>query len=235
MESKRFLKEKFKKVIEILSEPFYTYFGDEGVIYDEFPLEEIESSWCSGCTKVCVVEDNVVFKTSFRGYVYDFDDEKNDYYDEPIIERWNTDYCKLEFDVYVEALTAGLGKFFAKTIQVSPYVYAQEKCEIDLCNLICSNEKRDFKKSSLEDKELEDYIKSKGLSSLSISLGLTAMSFLIAQYDIDDLYELEKFIDDYDINDLHSSNMGFFNGKLKFFDFSGYNSDTFELLKNKTA
>ena len=71
--------------------------------------------------------------------------------------------------------------------------------------------------------------------SLSISLGLTAMSFLIAQYDIDDLHELENFLDDYDINDLHSSNMGFFNGKLKFFDFSGYNSDTFELLKNKTA
>jgi hypothetical protein len=55
----------------------------------------------------------------------------------------------------------------------------------------------------------------------------------VSMYTFEELYCLQKFLEEYDINDLHSSNIGWFGNELKFIDFSGYGTATASIVSSK--
>lgn len=215
---------KYIDVMELLNEDHYTYDGDEGVIYDEYPFDEY--NWATGASKICIVVNDIVFKTSFSGYAYDYDYEESDYYEEPIFEKWDRDYCLMEYQLYQLACKWGVEKFFAETIKVMPYVYAQPRCG----EIRGENSKTFHIKDITDTDNFISIVDELGLESLRKKLGTLDFRYFVAVYSIDELLKLQSFLDFYEINDLHGHNFGWFGGELKFFDFCGYNSDTFEKL-----
>ena len=101
--------ELFKSIIEVLELNHYTYCDENGVVYDEYPLDDF--CWKTGASKVCIPYAGLVFKTSFSGYAYDYDYETSDWYSVPIFEEWDTDYCKIEYEIYKRAVKEGVGDF----------------------------------------------------------------------------------------------------------------------------
>lgn len=215
---------KYIDVMKLLNEDHYTYDGDEGVIYDEYPFDEY--NWATGASKICIIVNNIVFKTSFSGYAYDYDYEESDYYEEPIFENWDRDYCLMEYQLYQLACKWGVEKFFAETVKVMPYVYAQPRCD----EIFGEPSKNFHLKDNTNTDDWMLIIHELGLDSLKLKLGSPNFRYFAAVYPIDELLKLQNFLDFYEINDLHGHNFGWFDGELKFFDFCGYNSDTFEKL-----
>ena len=83
--------------------------------------------------------------------------------------------------------------------------------------------------------EIRDFVRKNGLGFLYDKTGVGAIRILMMHHSVEELTKLENFLYDYDINDLHNCNMGIFNGELKIFDFSGFGSDTSEILKRKVS
>ena len=218
----------YNEIVDILSQSHYTYDGDEGIIYDDYPFDGYE--FLTGASKICIPAGDYVFKTSFSGYAYDYNYETSDFYDEPLFEDWKVDYCEAEYKIYELAKAAGLGRFFAATYKINSRVYVQERCPQifeDYCGSPYVLSKRDNTDTDTFLEILDDL----GLSFLRQELHFRTMRYLVMEYSINDLLALQDFIITYDINDLHDGNCGFFGDKIKFFDFCGYNSDTFEKLK----
>lgn len=131
------------------------------------------------------------------------------------------DYCEIEEDNYIEAANRGLEEFFAPTefmysIQDVP-VYLQQRVIVDrdLFDDSFFNYSKNFFKRELYDNEDEYY---------------DAINKMVDDMDeIDrlravfgDNEELERFIEDFGINDLHSMNFGILNGRYVLSDFSGF-------------
>lgn len=222
----------FKPIIEVLNQDHYTYFGDEqGLLYDEYPLEEYY--WKTGRSKVCIIYAGMVFKTSFSGYAYDYDYEKSDWLDEPIFEKWDKDYCQIEYDIYIRAVKEGVGIFFAETFKLSPKVYTQEECDEIFEDFLENDDTlppRSLNGFSSED--ITIYASDNGILRLKSALGTTLFRYFLDCYSIHSLQKLNEFLVKYDVNDLHEKNLGWFDGKLKFFDFCGFHSSTLEKLKS---
>lgn len=220
------IREHYKDIIDVLSAPVYTYLGDEGLIYDEYPFEDYD--WNTGASKVCILTGRYAFKTSFSGYAYDYNIDESDWYEDPVFEEWDKDYCATEYSVYELACAAGLGNFFCETVKLNDKVYVQEECDLIFDNCI----EEDY--LELDRTPFNDFTSTLdrlGLYSLRVKLGFRVMRFFVYQHSIDELIKLQQFLIDYDINDLHEHNLGWFGDKLKFFDFCGYNSSTSEKIK----
>lgn len=215
---------KYSDVMELLNEDHYTYDGEEGVIYDEYPFDDY--NWATGASKICIIVGDIVFKTSFTGYAYDYDYENSDFYKETIYESWDRDYCLMEYQLYKIACDWGIEEFFAETVKVMPYVYAQPFCK----EIFSDCPKNSYLKDTTPYNTFCSTIDNLDLRSLRVKLGEEAMRYFAVAYPIDKLLKLQDFLDYYEINDLHGGNCGWFDGKLKFFDFCGYNSDTLEKL-----
>lgn len=222
--------EKYRDIVNVLSEDVYTYCGDEGLIYDECPFDDFE--WYTGASKVCIVRGNYAFKTSFSGYAFDYDMDSSDWYDETRFEKWDIDYCAMEYELYQRACVAGLGKFFCKMFKLNDKVYAQERCEEVFDYFISFVDEEDlYPHDNSSYNDFTSILDCAGLYNLRVKIGVDAMRYLVYQASLDELCKLQDFFCSYDVNDLHKGNFGWFNGKLKFFDFCGYNSNTNEKLK----
>lgn len=224
-------RELFNPVINVLNQDHYTYDGDEGLVYDEYPLEEFY--WKTGASKVCIPYAGLVFKTSFTGYAYDYDYETSDWLDETIFEPWDKDYCQIEYEIYKRAVKEGVGIFFAETFKLSSKVYAQEECDQIFEDFL---EDSDFvPPRSLDGFSPEDitiFANENGILRLKTLMGTTLFRYFLDCYSIASLQKLSNFLIKYDINDLHENNIGWFDGRLKFFDFCGFRSLTFKKIKD---
>lgn len=220
--------DEYEDIYDILNTDIYTYCGEEGLIYDEAPFDD--KYWMTGCSKICIIGDKFVFKTSFSGYAYDYNYDEAEYYDEPIFEKWNIDYCLIEYLLYQRAVQEGVDMFFAWTDRLNDKVYIQEKMNSSFAD--CNDNGCPYPKDeSFSLHKFSDFLSQLGLFELRLQLGTQAMRYLVLQYKIDDLLKLQDFIIKYDINDLHENNFGWFGDKLKFFDFCGYKSNTLEKIK----
>lgn len=246
-----------ERAIDILSEPIWASAYDCSEVYNEEDLGEFDHH--SGVSKVVIVLEDCVVKKAFSGYANDWDDEAEAYLEEPEYKEYDIDFCEVEYDVYLQAVKEGVGKFFAETSLTDGMgVYKQEKCDIDLedfyynvaygineTGTLAEQAERDIYDYNVDPtfvKEAE-MLQNGDLLAICNGLGLTSFgrrtrhslttAYFLAYYEINELKCLQRFMDVYDINDIHACNAGFFNGVPKIYDFCGYESETPSKIKKE--
>ena len=166
----------------------------------------------TGETKICLLSDELPNWVIKVGYTY------------PGASVEDKDYCSIEADNYEKAVEEGLDEFFAAIYEIyevcipeeygcnrRAIFYIQEKAEPDEEKTSCTC--KDFicsccscKSCEFCGEEGDDYDR---LESL---FGKTSR-----------LDRLFAFVNEYDINDLHSGNFGYTSdGTVKIIDYSGY-------------
>lgn len=218
----------FCNAILTLERDFHTYDEDPETIYEDVDLDEYE--WHSGVSKVCIIYDDVVLKKSFSGYVDDYDCEKGEYKEEPDFTEWDIDYAELEYQVYLHSRLENVSMFFAEMISLENGVYAQEKCDIILEADLQKSKKDRISKSYSED-TISSFCINNNLNKLPYRIRPQVLPYFISEYTPEELKKLEDFMEKYDINDIHTANVGWFNGRLKIFDYCGYGSSTSKKIK----
>lgn len=212
------------RALKTLENDFHTYSDEEGVVYEEDCLESSEWSWSSGVCKVCIILNDFVLKKAFIGQVTEVDWETGEMFDEPVFDNYANDMCALEYEVYLRAVEENLGNCFAEIVPLDCDIYAQEKIDVSLEDWIDNPDNED---------KIPDFID--GLESIYsdiiFRIGKIALMIMLQTYGEDKVLRLQKFLIKYDINDLHTSNLGFnTDGELKIFDFCGFCSSTSERL-----
>ena len=215
----------------------------------------MEFTWGSGVSKVAIVcsssdGNNYALKTAYVGSAYtpynpDKEDDSEEDEDWQFSEYKNADECRVEYLVYRAAVAAGLGHFFAEMIKIDTGIYMQEKYDTSINRLedegiklhisetlLASNLCECYRSNWIlwERDAVEDLVERVGLDSLFSHLRGNCSSFMMFynRYSIVELRRLQAFLDEYDINDLHSSNIGVFGSDVKFIDYCGYESSTSE-------
>lgn len=227
---------------------------EDGVLEDfcyENSTETMEFTWGSGVSKVALVcsssdGNDYALKTAYVGAAYTpYNPDKEDDEDWQFSEYKHADECRVEYLVYRAAVAAGLGHFFAEMIKIDTGIYMQEKYDISVCRLededmklhisetLLTSDLCEFRRSGWvlwERDAIEDLVDRVGLDSLFSHLRCSCSSFMMFynRYSIVELRRLQAFLDEYDINDLHSSNIGVFGSDVKFIDYCGYESSTSE-------
>lgn len=204
----------FSDAIECLSQEFYTYGYETDNLYNDIDLDGYD--WRNGISKVVILFPQYVLKTCIVGWVeYDSECDSDIFHE----NEENVDYCEIEYKVYQEAKRRHLEEFFAETVKVSDHVYAQEAYDDSF---------DDWTNDELENTKFSEEIYSK-FHCLHNRVR-TALRVFLGQHSFDKVLELQDFLEEFDINDLHSGNLGWFNGVLKLVDYSGYGSETSNLL-----
>ena len=129
------------------------------------------------------------------------------------------DYCGLEAAHFAEAKELGLEEFFAATEFVMYYnsvkVYVAERAEVSLERL-----SSDLYEKLESDGMAEDQIRDTIDEADSCC---EFMEWLLPYYsDEDRVSKLFDFLNEADINDLHSGNIGYIGNRLVLIDYSGY-------------
>lgn len=247
--------EAFQDVVRCLSQDFHNYEGEEDCVFEEDVLEDfcynnstetMEFTWGSGVSKVAIVcssfdGNDYALKTAYVGSAYTSGEDE----DWQFSEYRYTDECRVEYLVYRAAVAAGLGHFFAEMIKINTGIYMQEKYDTSIGRLEDEDMKLHISETLLtsdlceryrsdwivwEREAVEDLVERVGLDSLFSHLRDNCSSFMMFynRYGIVELRRLQTFLDEYDINDLHSSNIGVFGSDVKFIDYCGYESSTSE-------
>lgn len=231
---------------------------EDGALEDfcyENSTETMEFTWGSGVSKVAIVcssfdGNDYALKTAYVGAAYtpydpDKEDDSEEDEDWQFSEYKHADECRVEYLVYRAAVAAGLGHFFAEMIKIDTGIYMQEKYDTSISRLEDEDMKLHISETLLtsdlcechrsdwilwERSAVEDLVDRVGLDSLFSHLRCNCSSFMMFynRYSIIELRRLQAFLDEYDINDLHSSNIGVFGSDVKFIDYCGYESSTSE-------
>lgn len=131
------------------------------------------------------------------------------------------DYCEREYTNYLAAVDRGLEEFFPYTDFLGELnglkLYIQERavCDCEYVNSIWHESLRESYEGAFEDED-EDFINSRIWDAVD---DLEDDERLQMIYHVEDL---EDFINEYCINDLHEANFGFVDERLVIIDFSGY-------------
>lgn len=218
---------QYRIIMQALEQKHFSIYGD--IIYDKRPFDEMIEEvngiclkdvvdYASGATKIAILYNEIVLKKTYSGYV---DDEEDEY---EMIEyvmndsdsyNYAPDYCALEALVYAEATLDGLNDFFAEVIRVSNKIYAQLRAERTLSGC-CS-----VQELGLTDDDVDEIREEYGFDILIPDY---AIAWWFVHKTSEHLQKFADFLFNHNINDLHASNIGFFNGEVKLFDYSGFNS-----------
>jgi hypothetical protein len=165
-------------------------------------LKEAGLSAHSGETKACIISDKLSNWVIKVGYTYS-DDEG----------RTTTDFCAIEAKNYKDAIDEGLEEFFAASYELCRVTPPEKyKYEEDIVFFIQEKAEPDDEKTSAT---CEKYTGSDCNDDFD-----RVESLFQGNEKLDSLFE---FIDDWNINDLHSGNFGYTKeGKVKIIDYSGY-------------
>lgn len=139
--------------------------------------------------------------------------------------------CEREVELYKKAVELGLEKFFPKTelfcyLGDTPIVI-QEKVDFADCNIPSAAKVREIERiarSALHQKlcyKIMNYLRENADFRVR-SISSRWLSACVRLYGKKTVFELEKFIIDNRINDLHGNNVGWLNSKPVILDFSGY-------------
>ena len=181
--------------------------------------------WNYGATKLVLAPHNkdYVIKIPFK-YEYVNDDEpycgayKIGLNEQELNFGW--DYCGLEEALYQKAKERGIEKLFAETKCIGEYlghpIYIQEKCTI-------FNYSKDYSNYSLAKRKRSEKLCNDNDFPCFHSCWL---SDVLDYYETEhEFIELNKFIKDFDIRDLHSGNVGYkADGCPVLVDYSDFNS-----------
>lgn len=234
----------FQSGLKTLSQPFHVYADDEDAVYEDGSLDEEvcdegADDWGSGVTKVALIYKDYVLKTGYSGYVHSSYNEEHHDFDDILVDDFPEDYCEIEYKIYRRAVEAGISKFFAETISVGNGVYMQERYDGSLDNYTpegmqfpdwikqyddagCLSDWAEFHGDNMELTGLYDAVKSSRV-----------FAWFVALYSYNDLRALSEFIEAYNINDIHSGNVGWFGNTIKLIDFSGYMTSTGDIIREE--
>lgn len=147
----------------------------------------------------------------------------------PILNKRKKDFCAIEVANYQAACEAGLEKFFAPTFFFAEIfnipVYIQKKvycCDSDVSDSFydwAARQMEEYRYDYDTDDEFDDAVYEEA-SNLTARGSLCAM--FEEENDLEDIDELYSFCNKFHINDLHSGNYGFDNGRAVIIDFSGF-------------
>ena len=212
----------------------FHYDDSTGGVYEEDYLDYSDFGYQCGASKVVIILDDCVLKTSYGGIVEEDEDG-----DEILVEGF-PDYARMEYEIYMAAKAGGLEYFFAKTEEVSSHIYEQPKVDATVNDYRYNDDdlpKRYFngknKAPYLNIKDTDkllDYCKKNGLAGLQSRIKLDVIRYFLAAYSFPELQRLHKFLIKYDINDIRAGNCGWIDGKLVIFDFFGFKTSTEEIL-----
>lgn len=232
----------FADILAILTNNDFHVLKDGDELYESFLLDDYH--WEEGASKVVVCLDNCVLKRSYSGsYTYEDDEETGEeiVYDEEEFP----DYAKTEWLVYQAAAQYGIQHLFAHTIQINDKVYAQERVDFTADQYENSSciEHEDYLDGVYFDgdsyppyipggyRRLEELCKANKLGDFNARIRPSALNYILAAWSPEDLRQLSKFLKEYDINDIHTANIGWINGELKIFDFCGFKTNTSKLVE----
>lgn len=206
------IKSDFDIAYEMLSKPIYALENEEEVANcDDFYDAGLDYN--CGAYKIAVIFDDYVLKKAYTGTAYMTDDGSMRYEDdEP------EDSCETEVLLYRIAEKRGLGKFFAKSENIGNGIVKQERAE----ELV--KDRRDLNDN--QKSEVIDFVTQYDLCNLYSASNSKVLYWLMQEYSGEELFKLQLFVDEFDIDDLHSYNVGWCNGKLKLIDYSGTNTTT---------
>ena len=245
----------FADAMNCLDNDFHNYDGEEDVVFENDILEDFCSdrtdfSWACGASKVVLIahndDDSYVLKTAYVGYAYEPKDENGDFIEDADWEfaAWDReDDCRVEYLVYRAAVARGVEHFFAETIKVDGAIYMQEAYQQPLAAMsrsemlyeVSEENRARFKVNGSEyDATVVDNVALENkLVDLRSRLGAATFILFFDRYTVSELQALQQFIMDYDINDLHRNNIGWFYDELKFVDFCGFGGKTSSIVTSE--
>ena len=129
------------------------------------------------------------------------------------------DYCGLEAEYFAEAKRLGLEDFFAGTEFVMYYngirIYKAERAEVSFERL-SSDLYGKLEDNGMDEETIRDTIE-------EADSCCEFLDWLVPYYtDNDKADELFEFLNENNINDLHSGNIGYIGNRLVLIDYSGY-------------
>lgn len=200
---------------------------------DFFDCSELPCGWdySYGASKLVLIPDDLPFviKIPFNqqpgDYYCDNNEDGERYYPGevfssavyPLCNEYGWDYCRSEAEFYKEAEEAGLSYFFAKTVYIGKYtgypIYVQEKAKPEnTFNCHHSEEERSNSRKKVQ-----------VLNIWTDELDDDFLTDLFKCYSNDELVKLFQFLDENDIRDLTSSNVGYdYAGQPIFLDYSDF-------------
>lgn len=223
----------YQEALDTLTTTFH-YDDNIGGVYEEDYLDYSDFGYRCGASKVVIILDDCVLKTSYGGIA------KEDKGGDEILVEGFPDYAKMEYEIYMAAKSEGLEYFFAKTEEVCSHIYEQPRVDITVEEYHYNND--DLPKHYFNSKnkapylnikdtdELIDYCERNGLAGLQLRIKFDVIRYFLAAYSFPELQRLHKFLIKYDINDIRAGNCGWIDGKLVIFDFCGFKTSTEEIL-----
>lgn len=200
------------------------------VLRSTFPID-IQFSSDSGASKGVLIFDDFVLKIPFMGYYdhgYEYDPETGEEYElEDCFYSFecgggeNSDnYCETEacifeeINEYCDEEDCMISEFFAETkylfeVNGLPF-YIQQKCT-EFCPAALSKEQRNSLRSFEEDEDIYEF-------------PLAFLNELLENYGKSLVLKLHDTICKMGISDIHSGNVGYYNGKPIIFDYAGFDS-----------
>lgn len=125
---------------------------------------------------------------------------------------------KDEVEVYIASREKKLNRFFATTLKYSEDIYIQQKVDIALNDFVVKEKEQG---RTIKYGEMREKYRDMGLQDLLLRSDCCVIYYLLRDYGIEEVLELQKFIVEQDLTDLQLYNAGFYNGKIVFFDYGG--------------
>jgi hypothetical protein len=178
-----------------------------------------------GISKMAIVfkDFDFVFKIPFRGMGVDddYEEDDDDWYEfdnametEPGGAQWN--YCALEVSLGEDAKRAGLSKYIPEVTFVAQvnnyYVYEQAKAEVldELCDT--RTQTREGRRQT------ETFCETNKVWCFN---SLWIEDF-VREYGEEEFLSLSKFLNEFEIDDLHDGNLGYIHGKPVIIDYASF-------------
>lgn len=211
----------FIDTLELNDDGYFTENDAEDYVYSLGRNKVPEFDYEYGATKLVIIpkDKDYVIKIPFNGY-YDY----NEYFSfcGASDSSWGDDYCQAEIGVYELAQEEGFEKMFLPLTYVLTScvdIYIQPKCECYKRNDVKqdSYSSKESKEKILEDKKHgKKYLFSKFSDSWTASCLDTLGS-------VEELERFGEFLDKHNLlYDLHSGNIGYYNGHAVILDYGGY-------------
>ena len=223
----------YQEALNTLTTGFH-YNDSTGGVHEEGYLDYSDFDYQYGASKVVIILDDCVLKTSYSGIA-----EEDENGDEVLVNGF-PDYAKMEYEIYMAAIAGRLEYFFARTEEVCSHIYEQPKVDVTVNNYHYDdddlpkhyfNGKNKAPYLNIKDTDkLLDYCQRNGLAGLQSRIRLDVIRYFLAAYSFPELQRLHEFLIKYDINDIRAGNCGWINGKLVIFDFCGFKTSTEEIL-----
>lgn len=221
---------KVKEIIEALEYANFDEFSEytyQDNVLDIF-REKYKKPWYyeTGASKLVIIPENedFVIKIPFEGMYpeAEWDDENEEYYESEFEHfcgadtnnEW--DYCEVEAERYELSKTYGVEQCFAKCEKIAEIdgypIYIQQKAKMYNCLEKSNHTEEDIKSVSkiCSDNYYECFNK-EWLGDVFNYFGEKIFNIFM------------QFLSDFNVNDLHSGNLGYINGKPVLVDYSSWN------------